>query len=160
MKCPKCGQTESVVVDSREADECSAVRRRRECVKCNLRFTTYERLEHPRLMVVKKDGSRELFDRNKITGGIYKAFYRRPVAVAQLEKVIDDIERQMFEMNRDEVSSIEIGEAVMKSIERVDQVAYIRFAAVYREFADLATFEQEIKKLIVKHPTKKKISAN
>jgi len=108
-------------------------------------------------MVIKKDGSRELFDRNKIASGIYKAFYKRPIAAAQLEKVIDDIERQMFEMNRDEVSSAEIGEAVMRQIERVDQVAYIRFAAVYREFADLATFEQEIKKLITKHPNKEKI---
>ncbi|OGB73797.1 transcriptional regulator NrdR [candidate division Kazan bacterium RIFCSPHIGHO2_01_FULL_44_14] len=157
MKCPQCSHEESAVVDSREADVGSAVRRRRECVKCNLRFTTYERLEHPRLMVIKKDGSRELFDRNKIASGIYKAFYKRPIAAAQLEKVIDDIERQMFEMNRDEVSSAEIGEAVMRQIERVDQVAYIRFAAVYREFADLATFEQEIKKLITKHPNKEKI---
>ena len=109
MRCSQCSHEESAVVDSREADEGGAVRRRRECVKCGFRFTTYERLEHPRLIVIKKDGSRELFDRGKIANGVYKAFYKRPVVASELERILDDVERAMFEANRDEVASSEIG---------------------------------------------------
>ncbi|AKM84571.1 TPA: transcriptional regulator NrdR [Patescibacteria group bacterium] len=158
MKCPQCNHEESAVVDSREAEEGGTIRRRRECVKCKFRFTTYERLEHPRLMVIKKDGSRELFDRGKIAGGIYKAFYKRPVAASAIEKMLDEIEREVYEANRDEIASGEVGELVMRHIERLDQVAYIRFAAVYREFADLDTFKTEIQKLITKSHNQGRIS--
>lgn len=135
-------------MDSREADEGIAVRRRRECDKCGFRFTTYERQEQPRLMVIKKDGTRDLFNRDKIAQGVYKAFYKRPTPMAKIEKIIDDVERELYEKNLEEVTSKTIGELVIKKIEKVDQVAYIRFSAVYREFRDLQTFEDEIKRLI------------
>lgn len=151
MKCPQCEESDSAVVDSREAEDGVTIRRRRECSKCSFRFTTYERLEQPRLMVVKKDGSRELFERGKLSAGIYKAFYKRPLSAAEIEKVIDDMEREVYELNREEVSSTEIGEIVMRKLEETDAVAYIRFAAVYRKFTDLATFEKEIQKLIDKN---------
>lgn len=138
------------MVDSREADDGITVRRRRECEKCGFRFTTYERQEQARLMVVKKDGTRDLFSRDKMAQGIYKAFYKRPTPVARIEKLIDDIERELYEKNVEEISSSTIGELVINKIERVDQVAYIRFSAVYREFRDLQTFEDEIKRLIQK----------
>ena len=128
-----------------------SVRRRRECPNCQVRFTTYERLEQPRLMVIKKDGTRELFDRSKMGVGIYKAFYKRSIPAAEIEKLIDVIEREVYELNADEVVSKQLGEIVMKQIERLDQVAYIRFASVYREFTNLETFETEIKRLINKN---------
>ena len=139
------------MVDSREAEDSASVRRRRECVKCQFRFTTYERAEQSRLMVVKRDGSRELFEREKIATGIYKAFHKRPLAAAEIEKVIDDIEREVYELNREEINSTEVGEIVIKKLEEVDAVAYIRFAAVYRKFTDLETFDREIRKLITKN---------
>jgi len=151
MRCPQCGELESAVVDSREAEDSASVRRRRECVKCQFRFTTYERAEQSRLMVVKRDGSRELFEREKIATGIYKAFHKRPLAAAEIEKVIDDIEREVYELNREEINSTEVGEIVIKKLEEVDAVAYIRFAAVYRKFTDLETFDREIRKLITKN---------
>ena len=157
MKCPKCTKGDSSVVDSREADEGITIRRRRECEKCGFRFTTYERLEQPRLMVVKKDGARDLFNREKLAKGVYKAFYKRPTPATRIEKLIDDIERELHEKNREEVKSSDIGELVIKKVEKVDQVAYIRFSAVYREFRDLETFEDEIKRLIGKG--KKKIKS-
>lgn len=150
MKCPQCGELDSAVIDSRIAEDHASVRRRRECMKCSFRFTTYERAEQPRLMVIKRDGSRELFEREKLSAGIYKAFYKRPLSAADIEKVIDDIERAVYELNREEVGSSEIGEIVMGALERTDAVAYIRFAAVYRKFTDLETFEREIQKLIEK----------
>ncbi len=150
MKCSQCGDLNSAVVDSREAEDSATVRRRRECVKCQFRFTTYERAEQPRLMVVKKDDTRELFERKKIAAGIYKAFHKRSLSVASIEKVIDDIEREIYELNREEVNSSDIGEIVIKKLEQTDSVAYIRFAAVYRKFTDLETFDREIKKMIEK----------
>ena len=150
MKCPKCTKGDSSVVDSREADEGIAVRRRRECDKCGFRFTTYERQERARLMVIKKDENRDLFSRDKMAKGIYKAFYKRPTPVARIEKLVDDIERELYEKNVEEVKSSTIGELVIKKIEKVDHVAYIQFSAVYREFTDLQTFEDEIKRLIQK----------
>ncbi|MFA5009937.1 MAG: transcriptional regulator NrdR [Patescibacteria group bacterium] len=155
MRCPQCGELESAVIDSRIAEDHASVRRRRECVKCNFRFTTYERAEQPRLMVIKKDSSRELFERDKLSAGIYKAFYKRPLSAADIEKVIDDIERAVYELNREEVNSAEIGEIVISKLEQVDSVAYIRFAAVYRKFTDLETFEKEIQKLIGRKATNK-----
>lgn len=150
MKCSQCGFTDSAVIDSRESDDATSVRRRRECPTCKYRFTTYERLEQPRLMVVKKDSTRELYDRDKIAAGVYKAFHKRPLSVAGIEGVIDEIERDVFELNLDEVGSRQVGELVMRRIEMADPVAYIRFAAVYQEFQDLVTFDREIKKLIEK----------
>lgn len=154
MKCPQCGELESAVVDSREAEDNASVRRRRECVKCQFRFTTYERAERSRLMVVKRNGSRELFERDKLASGIYKAFHKRPLSAAEIEKVIDDIEREIYERNREEINSGEIGEIVINKLEQVDGVAYIRFAAVYRQFTDLETFDKEIHKLIGKKANK------
>jgi transcriptional repressor NrdR len=150
MKCPKCGEIESAVVDSRETEDRARVRRRRVCEKCGFRFTTYERTEQPRLMVIKKDGTRELFDRGKIAGGVYKAFHKRPLPAARVEELIDNIEREIFELNLDEVETTKVGGIVMNQIERIDLIAYIRFAAVYQEFKDLVTFDREIKKLIDK----------
>lgn len=150
MKCPQCGDLDSAVVDSRETEDNASVRRRRECMKCQFRFTTYERAEQPRLMVVKRDGTRELFERGKMAAGIYKAFHKRPLSAADIEKVVDDIEREIYELNREEVVSSDIGEIVIKKLEQVDSVAYIRFAAVYRKFRDLETFDKEIKKMIEK----------
>lgn len=151
MKCPQCEAPESAVIDSRAIDDNISIRRRRECIKCSFRFTTYERIEKSRLMVVKKNGTRELFDRNKLANGIYKAFYKRPIPVAKVEQLIDEVEREVYELNRDEICSCELGELVIGRIEKLDQVAYIRFAAVYREFADLKTFDDEIKKMIEKN---------
>ena len=150
MKCPQCGDLDSAVIDSREAEDNASVRRRRECTKCQFRFTTYERAEQPRLMVVKRDGTRELFERGKMAAGIYKAFHKRPLSAADIEKVVDDIEREIYELNREEVLSSNIGEIVIKKLEQVDSVAYIRFAAVYRKFRDLETFDKEIKRMIEK----------
>lgn len=151
MRCAQCGHENSAVIDSRESEDGTNVRRRRECCHCKLRFTTYERLETPRLMIVKKDGTRELFDRSKLSVGIYKAFYKRSLPAAAIESLIDDIERAIYELNADEVVSGILGEIVMKHIEKADAVAYIRFASVYREFTNLETFESEIKKLIHKN---------
>lgn len=148
MKCLQCGHEDSAVIDSREADEGAIIRRRRECPECKARFTTYERIEQPRLMVIKKDGGRELFERGKLSVGIYKAFHKRPLSASEIEKFIDDVEREVYEEAREEISSSEIGELVMRRLERVDQVAYIRFAAVYREFTDLAQFSTEITEVI------------
>ena len=155
MKCLKCSRTDSSVIDSREIDEGTSIRRRRECDHCKFRFTTYERLEQPRLMVVKKDGSRELFVRDKLAKGIYKAFYKRPVPASQVEELIDDIEREIHESGSEEVASRDVGELVIKCIGEIDKVAYIRFAAVYRQFTDLETFETEIKKLIAQSQNKR-----
>lgn len=153
MRCLQCGHCDSAVIDSREAEEGAIIRRRRECPECKARFTTYERLEQPRLMVIKKNGGRELFDRAKLSVGIYKAFHKRPLSASDIEKFIDDIERDVYEEAREEIASTEIGELVMNKLETVDQVAYIRFAAVYREFTDLAQFSSEINKVINREKT-------
>jgi len=151
MRCPQCGELESAVVDSRIAEDHASVRRRRECVKCSFRFTTYERVEQARLVVIKRDGTRELFERDKVAAGIYKAFYKRPLSATDIEQVIDGVERAVYELNKEEVTSSEVGEIVMQALERTDAVAYIRFAAVYRKFTDLETFEKEIQQLIEKN---------
>jgi len=150
MKCLQCGFADSAVIDSRESEDGSLIRRRRECPECKYRFTTYERFELPRLMVIKKDGGRELFDRAKLSVGVYKAFHKRPLAASDIEKLIDDIEREIFESAKEEITTDSIGQLVMNKLESVDQVAYIRFAAVYREFRDLAEFSSEINKLTKK----------
>lgn len=147
MRCPACRHPESRVLESREHDDGVAIRRRRECLSCGHRFTTYERVETSYLMVVKKNGQRELFDRNKLAGGVYKAFEKRPVPAAKIERMINQIEQQLRAEHDDEVSTKMIGELVMKKIIELDDVAYVRFASVYRSFRTLRSFEQELERL-------------
>ncbi|MBI3984207.1 transcriptional repressor NrdR [Candidatus Microgenomates bacterium] len=156
MRCPKCQNSDTKVAETRDADVASTVRRRRECLsgKCTYRFTTYERIEMPRLSVTKKDGTLEAFDRDKIKSGISKAVEKRPVTPAQVEKAVSDIEQLLFERGVDEVPSQTIGELVMDSLLQLDDVAYVRFASVYRQFKDVASFEKELAKLRkVRHAT-------
>lgn len=153
MKCVQCGFCDSAVIDSRESEDGGSIRRRRECASCHCRFTTYERLEAPRLMVVKKDGGRELFERSKLSVGIYKAFHKRPITAMEIEKFIDDVERDIYEEGREEIGSTEIGELLMQKLEKIDHVAYIRFAAVYREFRNLSDFSSEITNVMSRNKT-------
>lgn len=148
MKCPFCDNQDTKVIDSRHTEEGHAIRRRRECDKCNKRFTTYEKVEEMILMVVKKDGSREAFDRSKILNGIIKACEKRPVPIAEIERVVDDIERGLNNMMEKEVQSSFIGELIMEQLKQLDEVAYVRFASVYRQFTDVNTFIKEIEKLL------------
>ena len=150
MRCPYCSHLETKVIDSRDAEDVEVTRRRRECEKCNKRFTTYERVEMVDLYVIKKDGKREPFSREKLLGGIEKACEKCNVSHEQMEKVVDDIEMQLRVKEGTEVKSTEIGDMVMKKLKGVDKVAYIRFASVYRQFADLEDFEEELKKLLKK----------
>lgn len=147
MKCPFCDALEDKVVDSRMAKEGQVIRRRRECLGCKRRYTTYERVEEILPMVVKKDGRREPFDRGKILAGLKKACEKRPISVATLEAVTDRIEKRVQEMGETEVSSRVIGEEVMKELHGLDQVAYVRFASVYREFKDIDQFMDELQAL-------------
>lgn len=148
MKCPACTCTESKVIDSRPTDEGSSIRRRRECLDCGKRFTTYETIETIPLMVIKKDKSRESFDRNKILNGIIKACEKRPVSVAQMTQLATDIEAHFQNNLSSEVKSTEIGQMVMDKLKEIDEVAYVRFASVYREFKDVNTFMEELKNLM------------
>ena len=148
MRCPYCENRDTKVIDSRHTEEGHAIRRRRECEKCGKRFTTYEKIEETVLVVIKKDGSRETFDRNKILSGIIKACEKRPVALSEMESVIDDIERGLNNMMEKEVKSTFIGELVMEKLRDLDEVAYVRFASVYRQFTDINTFINEIEKLL------------
>jgi len=148
MRCPACKTGDTAVIDSRDSDEACSIRRRRECVTCNYRFTTYERLEVPNLMVVKKSGAREIFDRGKLARGIYKAFEKRNVEQDKIEDLIDGVVREIMEKYDSEIQSTVIGEITLERIKKIDKVAYIRFASVYREFVDLVAFQEEIKKLI------------
>lgn len=147
MKCPFCGSTDSKVLDSRPNEEKTEIRRRRECNVCARRFTTYERIEYISLYVIKKDNTREYYSRDKIEGGISRACYKRPVSAGQIKEAVDDIENEIFKREVTEISSTEIGEIVMERIRILDQVAYVRFASVYREFKDVNTFIEEIRKL-------------
>ena len=148
MKCPFCTELENKVIDSRLSNQGAVIRRRRECLACSRRFTTYERVEEILPMVVKKDGRREAFDRAKALAGLQSACQKRPVSAEQLEAVIDGIERRLQEMGEKEVASSVIGEAVMRELSRLDEVAYVRFASVYRSFKDLGEFMSELKELI------------
>ncbi len=147
MKCPYCGNPDTKVSDSRPNDANTAIRRRRECLVCKKRFTTYEKLETIPLIVIKKDNNREPYDRTKIQNGVLRACYKRPVSAERIEKLVDDIETDIFSLGTAEVKSTVIGEIVMDHIKEVDQVAYVRFASVYREFKDVNTFIDEIRKL-------------
>ena len=148
MKCPFCEHPDTKVIDSRHTEDGHAIRRRRECEKCSRRFTTYEKIEEVVLMVIKKDGSRETFDRNKIMSGIVKACEKRPVSVSDMEKIVDEIERGLNNMMEKEVSSTFIGELIMDKLKDLDEVAYVRFASVYRQFTDISTFISEIENLL------------
>lgn len=148
MKCPFCGFSESKVVDSRPADEGSSIRRRRECLSCVKRFTTYETVESLPMVVVKKDGSRQSFDRQKVLSGMIRACEKRPVPLAELEEIAADIEQDLQNSMEREVSTESIGEKVMDRLKNVDQVAYVRFASVYRQFKDIDTFMSELNKLL------------
>ncbi len=147
MKCPYCGSLEEKVVDSREGKDGVVVRRRRQCQQCLRRFTTYERIEEIHFMVVKKDGRREPFDRHKILAGLLKATQKRPVSVAQLEKIVDEIEARLAEKVEREMTAAEIGELIMERLHEIDEVAYVRFASVYRQFKDVSQFVEEVKGL-------------
>lgn len=148
MKCPYCGFVEDKVIDSRPTDEGSAIRRRRECSKCQKRFTTYEKVESLPLMVIKKDKSRQQFNREKLLNGLLRACEKRPISVNDLEKLVEEIEIQLLNSLRREVTSQEIGELVMNRLKNMDEVAYVRFASVYRQFKDINTFRDELNKLI------------
>ena len=148
MRCPYCSYPESRVLDSRPTEEGTAVRRRRECVQCLKRFTTYEKVEEVPLVVVKKDGRREPFNRNKILNGLLKAWEKRPVSVDVLEKAADEIERDLRNTLDREVDSQAIGEMVMDKLRTIDEVAYVRFASVYRQFKDINRFMEELEKLL------------
>ena len=148
MQCPSCHNLEDKVVDSRESQEGEAIRRRRECLKCGRRFTSYERIEESPLMVVKKDGRREPFDRKKILSGLQKACEKRPIPTEQLEAVVDQLERALAQEFEKEVNAQEIGERLMKVLHGLDEVAYVRFASVYRSFKDVSQFMSELKELL------------
>ena len=148
MRCPYCGQSESKVIDSRPADEGNSIRRRRECLSCQKRFTTYETVESLPIIVVKKDGSRESFDRQKVLGGMIRACEKRKVPLSELEAVVDSIEQELQNAMDREVTTSHIGEMVMESLRKLDEVAYVRFACVYHQFRDLQTFVDELGRLI------------
>ena len=148
MKCPFCGHPESKVIDSRPADENASIRRRRECLACGKRFTTYETVESLPIVVIKKDGSRQSFDRQKVLRGMIRACEKRPVSLAELERIADEIEQELQNSMEREIRTADIGEKVMERLRSVDQVAYVRFASVYRQFKDIETFMAELNKLL------------
>lgn len=148
MKCPFCGYSESKVIDSRPAEEGASIRRRRECLSCAKRFTTYETVESLPMVVVKKDGSRQSFDKRKVLGGMIRACEKRPVPLAALEQIADEIEQDLQNSMEREIRTENIGEKVMEKLRNVDQVAYVRFASVYRQFKDIDTFMSELNKLL------------
>lgn len=148
MKCPYCSYEESKVIDSRPVEEGNSIRRRRECLKCGERFTTYEKIESISLIVVKKDGTREPFDREKLLAGLLRACQKRPVSVEQLEVLVDEVEASLSNSLDREVTSHHIGELVMNRLKAIDEVSYVRFASVYRQFKDINTFMEELKKLL------------
>ena len=148
MKCPYCGYDESKVIDSRPTDEGERIRRRRECLKCGKRFTTYEVIETVPIIVIKKDKSREIFDRNKLLNGLLRACEKRPVSIDTLERVVDEIEGSLQNSLDREVPSSLIGKYAMEKLKTIDEVAYVRFASVYREFKDIATFKEELDRMM------------
>ena len=148
MRCPYCENPDTKVIDSRPTEEGHAIRRRRGCESCGKRFTTYEKVEESIIMIIKKDGRSEAFDRGKVMNGIVKACEKRPVSMAEIERIVDEIERGLNNMMEKEIDSTFIGELIMDQLKKVDEVAYVRFASVYRQFTDVNTFIKEIEKLI------------
>ena len=147
MKCPICGFPDSKVLDSRPVKEGDSIRRKRECMQCGRRFTTYETVEKPTLLVIKKDASRELFDLDKVRSGIIAACHKRPVSAGQIDAIVSKVEQYVYNSLQEEITTRQIGELVMEELRAVDEVAYIRFASVYRQFADLSTFLSELAKI-------------
>ena len=148
MKCPFCSNDDTRVIDSRPSDDNSTIRRRRQCDKCGKRFTTYEKIETIPLIVIKKDMTRETYDRSKIESGVFRSCHKRPVSAEAINACVDDIENTIFNKGVKEISSSEIGEIVMEKLMKLDQVAYVRFASVYREFKDVNTFKDALEKLL------------
>ena len=149
MKCPFCGEDTTRVIDSRPADDNSSIRRRRLCDACQKRFTTYEKVETIPLVVIKKDNNREQYDRSKIEAGVLRACHKRPISINQINELVDAVETEIFNREEREISSKEIGEMVMERLKNLEAVAYVRFASVYREFKDVNTFMDELKKFLV-----------
>jgi len=147
MKCPYCSHPEDKVIDSRPTDEGAAIRRRRECLGCQKRYTTYEKVEYMPLMVIKKDKSRQPYNREKLLNGILRACEKRPVSISEIDSLIDNVEAQIYNTLEREVTSTEIGEKVMEELRKLDEVAYVRFASVYRQFKDIDTFMDELQKI-------------
>ena len=148
MKCMYCGCTESMVIDSRSTDEDRAIRRRRECMQCGRRFTTYETIEMTPVLVVKNGGNRQTFDAGKVKNGIIKACEKRPVPMAKIDKLVEDIKKQVYNSLEQEISSKRIGEMVMDGLKKIDEVAYVRYASVYRQFTDISSFMHELESLM------------
>ena len=153
MKCQFCNCADSRVVDSRPTDDGNSIRRRRECINCGRRFTTYEKVEQQQLLVIKKDQSRELFDARKIRSGIIAACHKRPVSAADIEKIVTQVEQLAYNSLQEEITTRQIGEMVMEELKKLDDVAYIRFASVYRQFTDLPTFMQEMTRVLAERKT-------
>lgn len=150
MKCPFCGEADTRVIDSRPADENASIRRRRQCDKCNKRFTTYEKVESIPLVVIKKDQTREPYDRSKIERGVFRSCHKLPISVDDMNSLVDNVEAEVFSKEVNEIPSSFIGELVMKRLEKLNAVAYVRFASIYREFKDVDTFMEELKRILDK----------
>ena len=148
MKCPFCGQEDTRVIDSRPAEDNNSIRRRRQCDQCKKRFTTYEKVEAIPFVVIKKDNNREPYDRQKVEAGVFRSCHKRPISVEQINKLVDEVENTIFNMEEKEVQSTKIGEVLMDKLKDLDPVAYVRFASVYREFKDVNTFMDELKKIL------------
>ena len=144
MRCNQCNATDTKVIESRDVSEGDSIRRRRECIKCQSRFTTYERIEKPQLIIVKNDGTRQLYSREKLLAGLYRACEKTSVTSMQIDKLVSEVERSLYECGDSEIPSQRIGEEIMRHLAEVDEVAYVRFASVYRRFKDLASFEKEL----------------
>ncbi len=156
MRCQFCGSPDSRVVDSRPADDGNTIRRRRVCSNCGRRFTTYEKVETPQILVIKKDNSRELFDAQKVRNGIIAACHKRPVTAAQIEKMVNSVEQLAANSMQEEITTRQIGEMVMEELRKLDEVAYIRFASVYRQFTDIPSFMNELNRLLKDQPARDK----
>ena len=150
MKCPFCGEDDTRVIDSRPADDNTSIRRRRQCDKCQKRFTTYEKVETIPLVIIKKDHTRESYDRSKIERGVFRSCHKRPISVDEMNSLVDRVEAEIFNLGAKEISSSYIGELVMNELKEIDPVAYVRFASIYREFKDVSTFMEELKKMLDK----------
>lgn len=155
MKCMYCGCTESKVIDSRSTDEGRTIRRRRECIQCGRRFTTYETIETTPVLVIKNGGNRQAFDPNKIKNGIIKACEKRPVSASKIDKLVDDIKKRVYNSLEQEISSKQIGEMVMDGLKEIDEVAYVRYASVYRQFTDISSFMHELERMMNEDKIKK-----
>lgn len=147
MRCNQCHATDTKVIESREVSEGESIRRRRECINCQSRFTTYERIEKPQLIVVKNDGTRQMYSREKLLAGLYRACEKTAVTSVQIDKLVSDVERALYESGESEIASQRIGEEIIDRLAAIDEVAYVRFASVYRRFKDLASFEKELSKM-------------